>query len=277
MRVLPLVVGLLVVLPSRAARAEAAFAGHLAEAVRLYEELEYELALEQLELAGKVSHGADEEVTRSLYKGLISADLGRWAAARAAFRAALILDLDARLPVRTAPKVVAAFESQLAKVRAERGRKRTDTSRLAKTRPPVPEHLMSPESDAVAPFSSEAPAQVARVDLMPVRPDGTSMAEMAVEERSTTRGVPVLSMVLLGVGAATGGVGTYYGLTSRSQLDSGRGMRFVDEMAGSHAQARRNATTANVLFGTAGLAVAGAVVTWLLAGDTGATATAQEY
>lgn len=271
-RCLSLAVSLLVVLPPRAARAETEVERHIAEAVRLYEELEYELALEQLERASKVSHGTEEEVTRFLYMGLISADLGRWAAARAAFRSALMLNPDARLPLRTAPKVAAAFESQQEKVQAERARTRTGLLPLAKSRPPAPDRVIPPELDKVSPLPAEPREQVARPDLVPARPDEAS--RQLVAERAWTRSVPIVSVVLLGVGVAAGGVGTYCGLSSRRQLDEVRGRLFRTEMMGPHAQAQRSATTANILFGTAGMAAAGAVVTWLLIGDKG-TATVQ--
>jgi len=244
------------------AHADAEFENDLAEAVRLYEELEYEQALVWLERASKASHDTKEEVARLLYKGLISADMGRWAVARAAFRSALQHDPEARLPLRTSPKVVAAFESQQAKVQAERARMGTEPSVLATARPST----VGPGQVEVPPSDSQA--LVDRSELVPIHPEEDS--RLLVAESSWTRRVPRVSMVLLGLGVAAGGVGTYYGLSSQRRLSEARGAQFLDEATRRHAQARRGATRANILFGTAGLAAAGAVVTWLFMGDAGA-------
>ena len=265
----------LVVLPPRAARAEGEFERHVAEAVRLYDDLEYELALEQLERASKQPHGTEEEVTLGLYKGIISADLGRWDAARAGFKSALVLKPDATLPLRVSPKVAREFESQRVKVQAELARKRKDTPKLAESRTPTP----VPEAVTPAAESVQVPAppttpreEVARPELVPSRPEAPPTQVAA--GRPWTRRVPVVSMVLLGAGVAAGGAGTYFGLSSRGQLEEARGAQFRDELVERHGQAQRSATTANILFGTAGVAAAGAMVTWLLMGDSG-TATTQ--
>ena len=274
-RGLTLAVCLSVVLPPLAARAEGEFESHIAEAVRLYDELEYELALEQLERAGKLPHGTDEEVTLSLYKGIISADLGRWEAARAGFRSALVLNPDARLPLRVSPKVTAEFEAQRRKLQSEMARKRTDTPKVAESRPvtPMPGGMPLEAPAQVTPPPAESREQVARPDLVPSRPE--ELTTQMAEERPWMRRVPVVSMALLGAGVAAGGAGTYFGLSSRSQVNEAREARFLNELEERHGQAQRSATTANVLFGTAGVAVAGAVVTWLLMGES-ETVTAQD-
>ena len=77
---------------------------------RLYEDLEYEQALEQIGRARRFSSTAQEDVTLSLYEGIILADMSRREAAVAAFRRALSLDPTAVLPVKVSPKVVQLFE-----------------------------------------------------------------------------------------------------------------------------------------------------------------------
>lgn len=265
-RCLTLAVCLWAVVPLRAVGAEGEFQRHIAEAVRLYEELDYELALEQLEHASKVPHGIDEKVALGLYKGIISADLGRWDAARAEFRFALALKPDAKLPLRVAPKVTAEFESQRTKVRAELARKRKDVPKLAESPAPVPEAITpAAEPSQGQPPQSEARDAVARPDLVPTRPE--EPARQVAAGKSGTRRVPVVSLVLLGAGVAAGGVGTVYGLSSRSQLNDARQSQFRDELVEHHGRAQSSATKANILFGTAGVAAAGALVTWLLIGE----------
>jgi hypothetical protein len=83
-----------------------------------------------------------------------------------------------------------------------------------------------------------------------------------VEEK---RGRPVtVPLVLLGAGVAAAGVGTYFGLDSRSQETAARDARFQGEAAARLDDARGSARLANILFGTAGLAATGALVTYLL-------------
>ncbi|MCP3136946.1 hypothetical protein [Pyxidicoccus xibeiensis] len=262
-RGLTLAVCLWLVLPLHTAWAQGPFERHVAEAVRLYEDLEYEQALAVLESAGTVARGPDEEATLGLYKGIISADLGRWDAARARFRAALQLKPDARLPLKVSPKVSREFESQRAKVQAELTRKR----KVAQSRPviPVPEPVTPVEPSLEPPPPTETPvAEVARPDLVPSSSEAAAEAEVAASRK---RRVPVVSLVLLGAGVAAGGVGTVFGLSSRSQLEDARLAPQERQLEDLHGKAQSSATTANILFGTAGLAAAGAVVTWLLMGD----------
>jgi tetratricopeptide (TPR) repeat protein len=263
-RCLTLAVCLWVVVPLHAARAEGAFERHISEAVRLYEDLEYELALEQLERARSVPHSEEEEATRLLYQGLISADLGSWEAARVAFRSALALKPDAKLPIRISPKVSREFESQRSRVQTELARKRKDAPRVAEARPvsPTPEGVTP-----VAPQPAEPRDEVAQPELVPSRPEQPVAQTEA--QAPWMRRVPVVSMVLLGAGVAAGGTGTVFGLSSRSQLEDARAAQSREDLVAYHGQAQRSAKTANILLGTAGVAVAGAVVTWLLMGEPG--------
>ncbi len=261
-RYLTLAACLWVAVPLHAARAEGEFERHIAEAVRLYEDLEYEQALDQLESASKVPHGTEQEVTRLLYQGLISADLGEWRAARAAFRSALSLNPDAKLPIRISPKVSREFESQRIKAQAALVQKRKDSPTVAESWPEFPEPVIPVEPAPVA-----EPREVARLDLVPALPEEPVTQTEA--QASWMRRVPVVSMVLLGAGVAAGGAGTVFGLSSRSQLEDARAAQFRADLVEHHGQSQRSAKTANIFFGTAGAAVAGAVVTWLLMGEPG--------
>ena len=246
-----LAVCLWLAMPLRA-QAEDEFERHVAEAVRLYEDLEYELALEELERASRVPHGTDGKVTIALYKGIIIADLGKWEAAREEFRSALLLQPEVRLPLRVSPKVAREFEAQRTWARKELARRPKDAPKLAEA-PPAPDapSLVTPE---------------ARPGMVPP-PSMQDIQSVSGEVRSGR--VPVVSWVLLGAGVAAGGVGTVFGLSSRGQIDDARAAQSLGRIEEHHSQAQRSATTANVLFGAAGAAVAGALVTWLLMGDAG--------
>ncbi|MFY0526534.1 hypothetical protein ACN28I_26465 [Archangium gephyra] len=86
---------------------------------RLYESLDYEFALDQLQLARKLPRGTDEEVTLSLYEGIILCEMGKQKPGASSFRVALLLRPDAELPVQVAPKVEALFESMRNQVKQE--------------------------------------------------------------------------------------------------------------------------------------------------------------
>jgi len=88
---------------------------------RLIEDLEYERALEQISRAKKVSQGPEDDVAVSLYEGVVLAELskGRQDEAEAAFKSALFLDPDAKLPLSVSPKLKRRFEEVRKKVRAE--------------------------------------------------------------------------------------------------------------------------------------------------------------
>jgi tetratricopeptide (TPR) repeat protein len=83
---------------------------YLDKALRLYDELDYEQALEQLALGRSVSMGVGDDIDLSLCEGLILAELGRSEASDAALTAALLLQPTAKLPRHTPPKVLRRFE-----------------------------------------------------------------------------------------------------------------------------------------------------------------------
>lgn len=124
-RLLPLclVAGLLAVgilpQPASAQGTQGKFERHLNAAARLYQSLEYERALTQIDLARKQPHSSDQEVALSLYEGIILAESGKQDSSTAAFKSALLVQPDAALPVKVSPKVNALFESVRAQVKKE--------------------------------------------------------------------------------------------------------------------------------------------------------------
>ncbi len=253
---LALFVGFLVIgSPLGSAHAASDLERYLTAATRLYENLEYELALAQLQRARNVARGVEEDVTVALYEGIILADLNRWEQARASFLMALMLKPDAKLPLRVSPKVEREFEAQ--RERALR--------QLAHQRPaPQPEPTVPPTSTPPAVASDrpeQKPARESRLIPEPA-PAPAPVAVTGVE--APARGVPTLPLVLLGAGVVAAGSGTWFGLASRNQVESAWNAHFQSDVVSNQREAQRSARTANLLFGTAGLAVAGAVVSWLL-------------
>jgi len=86
-------------------------------AITLYENLEYEKALKQLQKARGKSNGSDDEMKISLLEGVVLADLGKEERALTAFKTAFGLDLEAKLPVEVSPKVGVIAEKARANVR----------------------------------------------------------------------------------------------------------------------------------------------------------------
>jgi tetratricopeptide (TPR) repeat protein len=227
-----------------AAHAQSAFDRALEPALRLFQDLEYEPALEQLQDARRLASNDGQEVRVYLLEGIILGHMGdkRRDQALAAFKRALRVNPKAELPFKVPPKVESIFEEARKQV-------------LAELIPPNPTvKVVPPEPPAPDPFPKGVAGQ--------------------------SRGrVPVTPLVFAGVSVVSAGVGAVFGLQSRSNASKVReaytgglppaadvgalGSRLDD----AHGQAR----TANVLFGTAALAAGGAVVTWLLnSGDSAA-------
>ncbi|WP_143101351.1 tetratricopeptide repeat protein [Stigmatella aurantiaca] len=231
-----------------ATQAQEDFQGALAEARRLYEELEYEQALVQLQWAKPRARTPEQEVALGLLEGIVLGDMGERGPSLAAFHAALLLDPEAKLPLKVAPKVARDFEEMRRRARAD----------LLKKQPPV-----SAPSQEVPP-SVSAPRQSLKPDLTP--PPVRSPAPYApVAETQARSGRRVLPWALAGAGAVALGVGTVFGLKSRASVSDARNGVFLDETRAHLEDARGSAGVANVLFGVAGAASAAALGTWLLA------------
>ncbi|WP_257460310.1 hypothetical protein [Archangium lipolyticum] len=247
-------------------RSEKDFKRYIMAAVRLYESLEYERALAQLGRARRLVDSVKEDVLVSLYEGAIQADLGRMNEALASFKTALLLDPDAKLPLRVSPKVEQEFETLRTRVRKELSRLegQMEDSTPEGSEPATPP--AEPRVDAAPPTPhtdrpEQEPAKSAALVPEPPSPALTP----GVEGRQLR--VPKVSLALAGAGVVAGGLGTYFGLSSRSQLTAARQSFYADEATARRSSAQGNALAANILLGTAGVAAAGALVTWLLLPD----------
>lgn len=96
-------------LPARAQNEDAK--KYFNAAVTLYENLEYEKALTQIEKARSKASSSDDEVRITLLEGCVLADMGKASKATEAFKLGFGLDSDAKLPVAVSPKVQALAES----------------------------------------------------------------------------------------------------------------------------------------------------------------------
>ncbi|EPX63705.1 TPR domain protein [Cystobacter fuscus DSM 2262] len=137
----------------------------------LYKSLDYEHALSQIQLARQMQRGTEDEVTLSLYEGLILYDMGKQDEALTAFRAALLLRPDVALPEqKIAPKVRTRFEDMRRKVKKEIAPTLEST---------VPSRVAEPSPKALAENQPPAPSKpVGPVKCEPVPPQSadTSMS-----------------------------------------------------------------------------------------------------
>ncbi len=77
---------------------------------RLYEELEYEQALEEISRTKGYTHTLEDEVTLTLFQGIILAEMNLWKESATAFQTALRVRPEVKLPVKVSPKVEKHFE-----------------------------------------------------------------------------------------------------------------------------------------------------------------------
>lgn len=252
-----LALGLMTMLvPLRMAHGQDAAARYMAAGERLYESLEYERALAQFAQARRLPRTLAEDVRIALFEGLILSDMGMHEEARAAFKAGLLLEPEAHLPVPTTPQVELEFEGIRAKVRKE----------LAARQPP------SQPAPADAPLAeanktpAASPLETPELVLDPSQTQEASSSWWGSSVRVATVAVPVPSLVLVGAGAVAGGVGGFFGLQSRDQVQAARDASFRDEMVARHGEAVGSARKANILFGAAAVLGTTAIVTWLISG-----------
>jgi hypothetical protein len=136
--------------------------------------------------------------------------------------------------------------------------------------PAQPKPSPETQADPMTPSDVVGTDQARQVDLS--APDSTTPEpfEPSAEAVASKR-VPVAPLVLAGAGVAVAGVGAVFGLQSRASIRDARSASFQDETRAHLNDAQGSARMANVLFGTAGLAVTGAVVTWLLSSGDNST------
>jgi tetratricopeptide (TPR) repeat protein len=253
---------------------------YLAAAARLYENLEYEDALEKLGRARKLSRGAADDVLIALYEGLVLADLGQRERAQAAFKTGLLLDPAAKLPVRVSPKVERDFEDVRAEVRRELApilarreaeqRAREHAERQAQERAGQQARQQTEPGPQAAGPGGDRPERPRTLEVIPdpVTPLQRQVPSEVVAV-APERKAPVLPFVFAGLGAAAVGGGAYFGLQSQALIESGRQAQFQDEAQGHLKQARDSARLANILFATAGTAAVATLVSFLTSAEPG--------
>jgi tetratricopeptide (TPR) repeat protein len=247
----------LVPTPSRADESDAERS--LRSAAALYENLEYERALEQLRRAKSLARTPEEDVKVLLYQGMVLSDLGRRKSATKAFQAAFNLDPDAKLPVQVSPKVQKLFDRTRTKVLRQigpAGLRRLREARDTRVRatpaaaPPAPETPPVPEAPPTPETPPETPPPVAE-SAKPVAPTPPPKPD-----------IRPWAWLPAAVGVAAAGGGTYLYFRARADYNTLAGGQLTPEQAlavRNTGQMRQTIGFALIGVGAAGVLAAGAL------------------
>lgn len=134
-------------LPGLALAAKGNIRNHLVLIKQSLVNTEYERALDLVQVARQEPHGTDEDVTLSLYEGILLFELRRRDEAKAAFRRAFLLRPQAELPVPVSPKIQQEVDAVRTQAEAEL---------KAMPSPPPPPEEVSPQK---VPAPSAPPLQ----------------------------------------------------------------------------------------------------------------------
>ena len=282
---------------------------YLDAAALLYENLEYERALDQLKKARTVSGGVDDDVNIALYEGVVLSDLGKKDEAVAAFREGLYLKPDAQLPVKVAPKTAAAFATTRADVKrelapilarrhAEEEKKRVEAEKLEQAKKEAEKVELARKSDAErkrleAEQAKQAADEKQRLEAKRRADEAAAQADRP-ERRTLTltedpnrkpdfvpppppaRGVPVAPFVFGGMTVAAAGVGGVFGYLASTQVSAARAANFQSETVDHLHQANTDALVANIAFGVAGAAGIATLISLFVGRDVPPPPPAQE-
>lgn len=145
---------------------------HIDKARQLYDELEYERALEELDRAQRRARTQDDTVSILLHEGVILSELGREEEASAAFQAAFSMRPNASLPLLVSPKIKRLFEAALVEAKRELAPAPVELgARPSQVKP-------EPRTKAAQPPSAPAPA--------PVKPSSPPPAPVAEPKREVS-------------------------------------------------------------------------------------------
>lgn len=254
-------------------------------ASRLFENLEYERALDQLGNAKKYAKTADEQTEVALYEGVVLLELGRNDDARAALQTALYLSPDAKVPVKVSPKVLAQVEAIRAQVKRdlapilarreeeerEKERKRKaaeEAARLAKAaelvKPPPPKEEQ-PKPPVVVkrdtPKVEEPPPPVLEPQPSVEEPKPVVTAEPPAPRK---KGAPIVALVFLAGTAGAGITAAIFGSQSKGLVMQAEAAMWQAETQMALQDAQGKATLANVLFAATGALALGALISAII-------------
>jgi hypothetical protein len=253
----------LLALLAAASSASAAGNPYLSAAVRLYDDIEYESALEQLKKAETwPGNGPAEDVTIQLYKGLVLAELGKSDDASTAFKAALALDPKAELPGKVSPKVRGLFTAARAELARTRPAEQPKTAIRDEPAPQSESETPKPRKKA-SDVPTAKPPEVSVVEIT-AEPEANSRTRTAVvpEVVQPTNAPPAVTqpshpwiapVALLAGGVVVGGGGVYFGVQSSQAVQAARNEQIQFIANGHLNDARTYSWVANGMYAGAGL------------------------
>jgi tetratricopeptide (TPR) repeat protein len=269
---------LLVALPVAASEE---FTRFITAASRLFENLEYERALDQLANAKKFASTPDEQTQVALYEGVVLIELGRTEEAKAAFETALFLSPDAQLPVKVSPKVKAQIEAVRAQVKKElapilakkeaeerakreadekakkeaeaKAKKEAEAKKQAEQTAPPKKDEPEPKQEIVAqgPLEPQPPVKDEHPIVIEQPPPQTPRAK---------RGVPVGTIIFGAAGIGTVITAAIFGAGSQSAVQQGMAAMWQSDAATFRQQAMDKALIANVLFAVSGALLVATII-----------------
>lgn len=201
------------------------FDAALARAVALYNEAEWDGALRELGSAEQLATTEAQKAAVWLHQGIVHANVPDAAAARAAWRRALELEVSAQLPLPVSPRVRALFDETKAQVMAS----------------PPPPRAGAPANPALTP--RERPATVPGL---------------------TEPSFPVVPVVSLGVALVAGGVGLGLLLAADATKRQERAAPSLEQMNALRSRGFTESLVSNIAFGLAGAAALAALVTFIV-------------
>jgi tetratricopeptide (TPR) repeat protein len=179
-------------------------------AITLYENLEYEKAIKQLQKARAKAAGPDDEKGIALLEGVVLADMGKDEQASKRFKEGFSVDLKAKLPVEVSPRInalaekarasVAKLLAPLEKERAEEEKKAAEVAAAALEAQKLAEQKKSEEEVAAR-----------------NRPQPPAIEKTAESSGPSLR---VLSIIPAGVAVASAAVGTIFLLNANAKYNS---------------------------------------------------------
>ncbi len=198
-------------MPARAQSAEVK--KYLNAAVTLYENLEYEKAIKQIQRAKTKSTGATDDARIALYEGIVFADMGKEDKALNAFKTALSMEPEATLPLEVSPKVEKVFNRARDNVHKLLG------PQLNKEREEERQRVaaqVEAEKQRIAEDQRKKDEETARLAaLKPAEPDRPPPAVVAAQ--GTGPGARTLAILPLGVGVASGAVAAYFLVSAKGK------------------------------------------------------------
>jgi tetratricopeptide (TPR) repeat protein len=257
------------------------FQRFITAASRLFENLEYERALDQLANAKKFASTPDEQTQVALYEGVVLIELGRTEEAKAAFETALFLSPDAQLPVKVSPKVKAQIEAVRAQVKRElapilakkeaeekakreaeekarkeaeaRAKREADAKKEAEAKAKAAEQQGEPKKDElVAQNRIEAPQPKDEHPIVIEQPPP--------EQPKAKRGVPIGTIIFGAAGLGCVITAAIFGSGSQSAVQQGMSATWQNDAAMFRQQALDKALVANVMFGISGALLVATII-----------------